>query len=549
MAANNEWWRGAVLYQIYPRSFRDSNNDGIGDLKGITEKLDYVASLGVEGIWISPFFKSPMKDFGYDVEDYRTVDPIFGTNDDFDSLLTEAHKRNIKIIVDLVMSHTSDQHPWFVESRSSRDNPKADWYVWADPNTDGTPPNNWQSLFGNSSWQFDTRRGQYYLHNFLKEQPDLNFHNPEVRAAMLDIASYWLDKGVDGFRLDVINFCFHDKELRNNPPKETDGFTATQLDFKDPYGMQQHIYDKSRPENLGFIEDLRALTNEYDNRFLLGEIGDNESAKISAEYTSPPNRLHTTYNFSLMHGLQKELTATLVRNALEEQQEHGPDGWPSWAFSNHDVVRSLTRFGGNNAPPALAKMLLALLTSLRGTAFVYQGEELGLPDVKLPLEVLQDPWGIALWPEWQGRDGCRTPIPWTEDDAEEDLTGKQYTWLPIPAEHAKRAIALQENDPAAPLNFTRRFLKWRKEQPALITGEITFHDTDDNKLLAFTRTAPEQTIYCLFNLGDSEKTGIQPQGNLNLQHITETPCTGTWDAESKTVTLPPYSGIYFSVSS
>lgn len=513
----NEWWRGAVFYQIYPRSFYDTNNDGVGDLKGITTKLDYVAGLGVDALWISPFCQSPMKDFGYDVSDYRAIDPLFGTMDDFDDLLAKAHDLGLKIILDLVLNHTSDQHPWFKESRQNRDNAKADWYVWANPKPDGTPPNNWMSVFGGPAWTFETKRGQYYLHNFLKEQPDLNYHNPGVRAAILDMAKYWLDKGVDGFRLDTVNFYTHDKELRDNPPHpDNETFSATQIDFKDPYGMQQHIYDKSRPENLEFIATLRALSDNYPGTVLLGEIGDDEAAVRAAEYTSGPDRLHTAYNFSLMTGIKSQLTAPLVCHALEDEKAAGPQSWPSWAFSNHDVVRAPTRFGGEMPAPALKKLLIALLSALRGTAFLYQGEELGLPDAKIPFEKLQDPWAIALWPEWQGRDGCRTPMPWDSAAPQAGFNAGTEPWLPIDEAQKKLAVSMQEQDENSTLNFTRKFLKWRKTQPALIWGDIEFHDTGDDKLLAFTRTYNGAEILCLFNLDDGDKrwktTKLGPYG-------------------------------------
>ncbi len=525
---STQWWRGAFFYQIYPRSFCDTTGSGTGDLRGITDRLDYVATLGVEGIWISPFFKSPMKDFGYDVSNYRDVDPLFGSLEDFKALIEKAHGLGLKIIVDLVMNHTSNKHPWFKESRSSLNNDKADWYVWADPKPDGTAPNNWLSVFGGPAWTFDTKRGQYYLHNFLKEQPDLNFHNPDMRAAMLDTAKYWLDFGVDGFRLDVINFCFCDKNLRNNPPRETSGYNATQLDFKDPYGMQQHIFDKSRPENLAFIKELRMLCDHYDNRFLLGEIGDDEATKLAAEYTAGTDRLHTTYSFALMHGRSKELTSTLIRDSIEEQLKYAPDGWPSWAFSNHDVVRSLTRFGGKNAPPELAKMLLALLGCLRGSAFLYQGEELGLTEAQIPYEKIQDPWGKALWPEWQGRDGCRTPMPWSTKIPE------QEGWLPIPKEHLALSVQAQNIDPNSTLAFTQKFLHWRKSQAALINGSIEFQDTDDEKLLAFTRSHEGKTLLCLFNFSNEEKSFKDQIEKVEMLYSSES---------EKSTTISPYGFI------
>ena len=325
----HDWWRGGVIYQVYPRSFCDADNDGVGDLAGVRSKLDYLKALGVDGVWLSPFFKSPMRDFGYDVSDYCDVDPIFGALADFDSLLADAHENGLKLIIDQVYSHTSDQHAWFKESRLSRDNPKADWYVWADAKPDGGPPNNWISLFGGQAWSWDTRRRQYYLHNFLAEQPDLNFHNPDVRAAILETAKFWLDRGVDGFRLDVANFYFCDRALRDNPPKRPEG------GFARPYHHQRHLYDRSQPENLVFMEELRRLADRYENRMTVAEIGSDSYIARSIEYTEP-GRLHTAYNFLLLEN--GPLTPALIREALESWTSDS--AWPSWSFSNHDVVRA-----------------------------------------------------------------------------------------------------------------------------------------------------------------------------------------------------------------
>ncbi|HBR70099.1 MAG TPA: alpha-glucosidase, partial [Rhodospirillaceae bacterium] len=336
--SGNEWWRGAVFYQIYPRSFFDTNADGIGDIKGITQKLDYVASLGVDAVWISPFFKSPMKDFGYDVSDYRDIDPLFGTLADFDALLEKAHIRGLKIIIDLVLSHTSDQHPWFT------DKTKKDWYVWADAGKDGDPPNNWVSVFGGSAWEWSAAHNQYYLHNFLKEQPDLNYHNQEVQNEALDICRFWLDRGVDGFRLDVVNFYFHDQKLRDNPPRDPALGSATQFEGDDPYSRQAHIHDKSQPENLAFIKRLRQLMDKYPGTMTVGEIGDDHPYERAAEYTSGNDHLNTCYNTHMMNGKQKEIAAATFREPVETFLKYPGESWPSWAFSNHDVVRAASRW-------------------------------------------------------------------------------------------------------------------------------------------------------------------------------------------------------------
>ena len=328
--AQKDWWRGAVIYQIYPRSYRDSNGDGIGDLPGITAQLPYVASLGVDGIWLSPFFKSPMKDFGYDVSDYKAVDPLFGRLEDFEQLLKRAHELGLKIIIDQVLNHTSDQHVWFQESRMSRDNPKADWYVWADPKPDGTPPNNWQAVFGGPSWHYEARRGQYYLHNFLPEQPDLNLRNPMVREAVFDECRFWLDMGVDGFRLDTSNYFFHDGVLRDNPPNPKPFSINAVLAHPVPFTMQLHTYDKSRPDNVEILQEMRALVDRYADRMTVGEVGDETMGmELSARYTGDGDKLHTCYNFDLLGG--EGPSAQRIRAALESFDSFKVAGsWPSW---------------------------------------------------------------------------------------------------------------------------------------------------------------------------------------------------------------------------
>ena len=488
------WWRGAVTYQIYPRSFMDTNGDGVGDLPGIIDKLDYVASLGVDAIWIAPFFRSPMADFGYDIADYREVDPLFGNNDDFDRLLAKAHALGIKVMIDQVLSHTSVEHAWFKESRQSRDNPRADWYVWADAREDGTPPNNWLSLFGGCAWQWEPRRGQYYLHNFLTSQPDLNFHNPDVRRAVLDAVKFWLDKGVDGLRLDAINFCFHDLELRDNPPKPEDKRVGRGFSPDNPYAFQYHYYNNTQPENLAFLGELRALMDRYPDVATLGEISSEDSLATMAEYTRP-GRLHMGYSFEL---LTDDFSAAHIRGTVQALEAQMTDGWPCWAISNHDVERVLTRWGRDQPSPQLANLLAAMVCSLRGSVCVYQGEELGLTEAELPYESLQDPYGIAFWPQFKGRDGCRTPMPWNDADAHAGFS-RGMPWLPVPQEHRALAVSRQDADPHSVLNGFRGFMRWRKSQPALRLGDIAFIDTAE-PVLAFTRRLDGQAVLVVFNL-------------------------------------------------
>ncbi|MEO0971747.1 MAG: alpha-amylase family glycosyl hydrolase, partial [Pseudomonadota bacterium] len=386
------WWRGAVIYQIYPRSFRDANGDGIGDLPGCIEHLDYVASLGVDGIWLSPFFTSPMCDFGYDVADYRGVDPIFGTLEDFDRLVNRAHQLGLKVIIDQVYSHTSDQHAWFAESRADRANARADWYVWVDPSPDGTPPNNWQSVFGGSAWTWDSRRRQYFLHNFLASQPDLNLHNVAVQDAVLDVARFWLDRGVDGFRLDALNFCMHDPQLRNNPPVDAERRAAA----RSPHEFQQHLYNQSHPNIVHFLERIRGVLDEYDGAFSVAEVGGPEPLAEMKAFTTDDRRLHSAYGFDYLYA--DAISPALVRATSVAWPGEAGEGWPSWAFSNHDAPRAVSRWcqaGDDEAHcQHYARLMLLLLMSLRGNAFLYQGEELGLPTAEVPFEALRDPEAI-----------------------------------------------------------------------------------------------------------------------------------------------------------
>ncbi|PWC56357.1 alpha-glucosidase family protein [Azospirillum sp. TSO22-1] len=491
-----EWWRGAVVYQIYPRSFFDTNGDGVGDLAGVTEHLYHVAALGADAVWLSPFFRSPMKDFGYDVEDYRAVDPLFGALADVDRLLERAHALGLRVLIDMVLSHTSDRHAWFRESRQGRGNPKSDWYVWADPKPDGTPPNNWLSVFGGPAWTWDSRRRQYYLHNFLPGQPDLNLHNRAVQDAVLAECAFWLERGVDGFRLDVANYYLHDRLLRDNPARAPDAPWPDGVPPGSAYGMQVHRHDKSQPETVAVLRRLRGLLDRYPDRMAVAEVHDDDSVARAAEYVAAPDRLHTAYNFALLGPFGG---AAAVRRAVEAFERQPGRGWPSWAFSNHDTERVASRWAGPEAPPAAARLFLALLTSLRGTAFLYQGEELGLPQAEVPYDRLRDPFGIAMWPEAGGRDGCRTPMPWTAEGAHAGFSPAE-PWLPIPDAHRARAVDVQRTDPDSVLSFARGWLAWRKRQPALRLGDIRFRDLPE-PLLAFERRHEEQRLLCVFNLG------------------------------------------------
>ena len=497
-----EWWKGGVIYQIYPRSFQDTTGDGIGDLAGIAQRLPYVASLGVDAIWISPFFTSPMKDFGYDVSDYRCIDPIFGTMEDFDWLIERAHELGLKVMIDLVMSHTSDQHPWFAESRASRDNAKAGWYVWADPKPDGTPPTNWLSIFGGPAWQWDARREQYYLHNFLTSQPDLNFHNPKVQDELLDMARFWLDKGVDGFRLDTVNFYFHDAQLRDNPPLPKELRKSDTAPAVNPYNHQSHRYDKSQPENVAFLERFAALLRPY-GAAVVGEIGDSERAlELLEEYTGVSGRVEMSYVFDFLSG--DDLPAHRIAQVFDDMHRVAPNSWPCWAMSNHDVMRHVSRW---NLSEQAAKAYATVLLCLKGSVCLYQGEELGLPEAEIAFEDLQDPYGIEFWPEFKGRDGCRTPMVWDMGVNGGFSTSKP--WLPVPHAHLQRTVVAEEADAQPMLHHYRWAIGLRRKHSALRGGRMG-DMLVDGPLLSFTRADDRQTLRIRANLSDEPAGDLSP---------------------------------------
>jgi alpha-glucosidase len=539
----SEWWRGAIIYQVYPRSFFDANDDGTGDLAGITRKLDYIADLGVDAIWISPFFKSPMRDFGYDVADYRTVDPIFGTNSDFNVLLSAAHERDLKVIIDMVLGHTSDKHLWFQESCQSLRNPKADWYVWADPNPDGTPPNNWLSIFGGSAWQWDARRRQYYLHHYLRAQPNLNWHNQEVVDAMFGEVRFWLDAGVDGLRLDAITTLTHDPELRNNPPLNPNPNETKSLpEANNPFNWQRLIYTRDQARTMELLGELRTIVNQYDDRYLIGEVADVEMISVSAKYTRTGEHLHSCYNFELMN---RRFTAAALSEIIAKTEAVLLGGWTTWAMSNHDNPRVVTRVGQSSDlhgdERALAKLLLAAVLSFRGGACIYQGEELGLPEAEIAFEDLQDPFGIEFWPDFKGRDGCRTPMPWSSGLPNGGFSVAK-PWLPVPITHLPLAVDEQEKDPHSVLQMFRKFVAWRKQHVSLVTGDLALAQAHET-ILAFERRGNGERILCLFNFSN--------------QNVAQ-PVSGPWRPidghgfdeagfEENTVLLAPF-GVWFGVS-
>ncbi len=483
-----EWWRGAVTYQVYPRSFQDTNGDGVGDLPGITRRLDYIAALGVDAVWLSPFFRSPMADMGYDVADYTDVDPNFGTLADFDALVARAHALGLKVIIDQVLSHTAAAHPAFAESRADRNGAKADWYVWADPKHDGSPPNNWLSVFGGSAWTWDGRRRQYYFHNFLASQPTLNFHTPAVQDWHLANMRFWLDRGVDGFRLDTVNYFFHDRLLRDNPAD----FVVKPQPAANPYDMQYHLFDKNQPENLGWLERVRGLLDQY-GAASVGEIGESHHAiQMMGAYTQP-GRLHQTYSFELMgYGF----TPAFFRDRVRAFFDGAPKGWPMWAFGNHDVSRQASRWARFGADGDVARQATALLLSLQGSVCLWQGDELGQTDTELSLAELTDPQGIAFWPAPVGRDPTRTPMVWDDSPQGGFTTGTP--WLPVKPPQLARNVAGQEGVAGSVLEMTRALLAFRRSAPALQDGATEWRDAPD-PILMFRRLG-DSPVTCVFNL-------------------------------------------------
>ncbi|MBO9505084.1 DUF3459 domain-containing protein [Qipengyuania flava] len=496
-ATTRPWWKGATIYQIYPRSFQDSNGDGIGDLPGITQRLPHVASLGVDAIWISPFFKSPMKDFGYDVADYCDVDPIFGTLADFDALIARSHELGLKVLIDQVYSHTSDEHPWFAESRMGRSNPKQDWYVWADAKPDGSPPSNWQSVFGGPAWTWDARRGQYYLHNFLSSQPQLNLHNPAVQDAVLDVMRFWLERGVDGFRIDALNFAMHDPQLRDNPPAP-----ATDKPRTRPFDFQLKKHNMSHPDIPGFIERIRALTDRFDGIFTVAEVGGDEAEVEMKAFTEGETHLNSAYGFNFLYADQ--LTPGAICAALAEWPDQDGLGWPSWAFENHDAPRAVSRWWDAAQRDRAARMKITLLACLRGNIILYYGEELGLTQVDIPFDQLHDPEAIANWPLTLSRDGARTPMPW-ETGAPHCGFTSGVPWLPLGEENVTRTVETQYGDRGSLLHHTREMIAMRKAHPALNHGAVTQCEARGD-LLVLERQAEGETVRLFVNLGETTCT-------------------------------------------
>ena len=500
-----KWWEHAVIYQIYPRSFNDSNADGIGDLPGITQRLDYIAGLGVDAIWISPFFQSPQKDFGYDVSDYCAVHSEYGTLTDFDDLIARAHELGLKVMIDIVPAHCSDQHIWFEESRQSRDNDKADWFHWVDPLPDGSAPTNWLSFFGGRAWSWEPRRQQYYLHNFLPSQPNLNHANEAVRNALVDVARFWFDRGVDGFRLDAVHTINGDQPpYQNNKPKLD--FTLGHLpQEQQPFFRQLHdTAQLNQPSIQKFSEAFRAVADSYEkDLFLMGELHGDDPVKASRTFTTE-GRLHATYNFNLLEwaGLNVADMKLAINNAIEA---FNGTARLTFAFSNHDVPRSGTRqlapLGRSEEDQeAVQLLLLQLEISLIGSTCLYQGEELALSDVTdIPVESMQDPWGIEFAPTFLGRDTCRTPMVWQKEAPNAGFSDANSTWLPIAEAHIARAGLDEAQRAGSVYQKLSSFLAWRKTQPAMMTANSMSAVTGGETEIVFDRISDRQTMRCRFD--------------------------------------------------
>jgi alpha-glucosidase len=490
------WWKGAVVYQVYVRSFCDSNGDGQGDLAGLFSKLDYIAALGVDAIWLSPIHPSPNRDWGYDISDYENVHPDYGTLADFNTLVTAAHDRGLKILLDEVLAHTSDEHAWYAASRDG-DEAKRGWYVWGDPKDDGTPPNNWLSVFGGPAWSYQPARRQYYHHKFLRQQPKLSWVNEEAREAALKVLDLWLSRGVDGYRLDVANAYLHDPKLTDNPA--IPAASRNVMEWVSAANMQRHYFDSNLTDNGAVLDVVRRRVEAFADRFVFGEFS--EEFERSGCYLPPGKGLHAGYNFALlMAGDAKDVVDHLKTLAAY------PDHWPCVAFSNHDVTRTASRFGEGSA-----KVTLALLGAMRGTVLLYQGEELGLTEVDLRRDQLKDPVGDLYYPLFKGRDGCRTPMPW--DGAKPNLGFSTGTpWLPMGPGHTALAVTAQEKDRDSALAYARDFLKARKSLPALIDGDLALLEAPDT-LVAFVRGGE---ILCVFNLGGTAQNWPLPQGATEI---------------------------------
>lgn len=493
-AAQDPWWKHAVIYEIYPRSFQDSNGDGVGDINGITSRLDYIHDLGIDAIWISPMYPSPLIDFGYDISDYTAIDALYGTLADFDRLVSEAKKRNIRVIMDFVPNHTSDQHPWFKESRSSRTNPKRDWYIWHDGNAMGQPPNNWQSWFGHSAWKLDPTTNQYYYHHFYTEQPDLNWRNPQVRKAMYDAMRFWLKRGVAGFRIDAVSRLFEDPNLHDDPI----------LPGRNAYGDPNiaHKYTDNLPEVHEVLREMRKVVDAYPgNPVMISEADEPNIAELTKMYGAKNDEVQLPMDFQIAD--VNKLSAPDFRRLLNEIDRNAAGGQPHYFFSNHDQPRQWDRYGDGLHNDQIAKLMATLLLATRATPLMYYGEELGMRTTEpARKEDVQDPIGKIGWPEEKGRDGERTPMQW-DASTKAGFTTSEHPWLPVPPSVATYNVVAETQDPGSILSFYKRLLALRRSEPALRDGRYLPLNQEDMNVLSFLRKKPGSGVAILVVLNMS----------------------------------------------
>ncbi|HTV78218.1 MAG TPA: alpha-amylase family glycosyl hydrolase [Steroidobacteraceae bacterium] len=524
MADSHAWWKKGIVYQIYPRSFQDSNGDGIGDLPGIISRLNYLCALGVTAVWLSPIFPSPMADFGYDICDYTNIDPIFGTLSDFDRLVTQMHRRGLKLILDFVPNHTSDLHPWFLESRASRSSARRNWYIWHDPAPDGGPPTNWLSEFGGPAWTFDPSSGQYYYHAYLPQQPDLNWRNPQVRAAMHDVMRFWLDRGVDGFRVDAIHMLIEDEALRDNEPNpqwQPGQSPARQL-------LRTHTADL--PETHTHVMGMRAVTDAYEDRVLIGEAY-LPIERMMRYYGDDLSGFHLPFNFHLIRSPWQSRAIAALANDYEAALP--PGGWPNWVLGNHDKPRVASRLGG--IPQA--RLAALLLLTLRGTPTIYNGEEIGMVDGEIRPDEVQDPWGKNA-PGF-GRDPCRTPMQWSDEPGAGFTRGTP--WLPIPASAATCNVKMQSEDPDSMLTFYRRLIHLRQREPALSVGTYQLLEVTDSTM-TFERTSGDRCLIVAVNFSDQSQAAPLMLGQRRLLSTHD----GARERSHEITLLAPFEGIVCS---
>ena len=539
------WWKHAVIYEIYPRSFQDSNGDGVGDLNGITQRLDYLKDLGVDAVWITPMYPSPQVDFGYDIADYTAIDPQYGTMADFDRLVKEAKARGIRLIMDFVPNHTSDHHSWFIESRSSRTNPKRDWYVWRDAKGPGQPPNNWLSWFGHSAWRFDAKTGQYYYHHFYPEQPDLNWRNPEVRKAMYDVLRFWLDRGIAGFRLDAVSRLFEDPNLQDDPL----------LPGKNAYGDPniQHLHTDNLPEVHEVLKEMRRVVDEYPgNPVLISEADEPNISELTKLYGSKLDEIQLPMDFQLAD--VNQLSAARFRELIDQIEDNPAGGQPYFFFNNHDQDRTWDRYGDGVHNDAIARLLAALLLTTRATPQLYYGEEIGM--VTMPparKEDVRDPIGKLGWPKEKGRDGERTPMQW-DTSSNAGFTTSPTPWLPVPPSYKQRNVAVEEKDSDSLLNFYKQLIRLRRNQPALHDGKQVTVNCQDADVLSYMRKNPNdgESVLVLLNMSSKSKKvafDLKPQGitRNSAKPLLSYPHNDTIEVPLGAVSLPPFATLVVAI--